>query len=634
MYLKEEVKMNTKYPRLALSIALVIGLVAVALTAVSPAAAQGESGTTLTTYKTATGHWTRTFHWTIDKSVDPDTLNMFTGDSGTSTYTITITKDSGADAAFVDGQVCVTNGGAVATENLTIWDDVLYKTGAGPFQVLISAPVDTSLNPILDPGESYCYPYSISFSPVAGAQYKNSARITITNHSGHLGSPFGPSPDADFSLPASPTLINDSINVDDTNGGSWIFNASGTVSYTRTFSCDADQGVHNNTASIRETGQADSASVTVNCYVLQVTKDARTSFKRTYNWNIDKSADQSSLTLALNQSFLVNYSVVVNVTGSTDSDWAVSGNISVYNPAPISALLNNVSDVVSGAGAASVNCGVSFPYTLAAGGTLTCTYNASLPDASSRTNTATATLQNSPSGTTDFSGSAAVDFSNATMTEADKCITVNDTYAGLLGTVCLNEAPRTFTYSRNVGPYSACGDYVVDNTASFVTQDTGATGSDSWRVNVHVPCGGCSLTIGYWKTHAGFGPQADVVSPLLPQYLGTQLFGFPVGKSIKVDNTAEAVQFLSFYGSNNDFNASNGINKLYAQLLAAKLNIANGADGSILAPTISAADSFLTTNDPLNWSGLSRAQKNQVLVWVTTLDYYNNGLIGPGHCSE
>jgi hypothetical protein len=125
-----------------------------------------------------------------------------------------------------------------------------------------------------------------------------------------------------------------------------------------------------------------------------------------------------------------------------------------------------------------------------------------------------------------------------------------------------------------------------------------------------------------------------MVSPLLPQYLGTQFLGMPLGKSIKIDTAAEAVQYLSFYGSNNDFNASNGINKLYAQLLAAKLNIANGADGSILAPTISAADSFLTTNDSLSWSGLSRAQKNQVLVWVTTLDYYNNGLIGPGHCSE
>ena len=628
--------MKKNFAGLSLTTLLVLVLMFAAFGAVSPAAAQGQAGTTLSAFKTATAHWTRTFHWTIDKSVAPATLNMFTGDSGTSQYTITVTKDNGTDAAWIDGQICVTNGGDVATENLQMIDNVTMP----PSQTVIaSVNVDLSSNPVLDPGETGCYNYHVdipSGNVVGGATYKDTADITITNHSGHLGIPFGPNPSADSVLPASPVLTNDSINVDDTNGGSWTFNASGSVSYTRTFTCDTDAGTHNNTATIRQTGQSDSASVTVNCYGLQVTKDASTSFKRTYHWSIDKSADQSSLTLALNQSFLVNYSVVVNTTGSTDSDWAVSGNIAVYNPAPIAATLNNVSDVVSGSIGATVNCGVSFPYTLAAGGTLTCTYTASLPDASSRTNTATATLQNTPGGTTDFSGSAAVDFSNATMTEADKCITVTDNYAGALGTVCLGDTlPKTFTYSRTVGPYSVCGDYTVNNTASFEAQDTQTTGSDSWTVNVNVPCaGGCSLTIGYWKTHAGFGPQADMVSPLLPQYLGTQLFGIPLGKSIKVSTAGEALQYLSFYGSNNVFDASNGINKLYAQLLAAKLNIANGADGSILAPTIAAADAFLITNDSLNWSSLSRAQKNQVLIWVTTLDYYNNGLIGPGHCSQ
>jgi hypothetical protein len=636
LHFEEEVTMKKNFAGLSLTTLLVLVLMFAAFGAVSPAAAQGQAGTTLSAFKTATAHWTRTFHWTIDKSVTPATLNMFTGDSGTSQYTITVTKDNGTDAAWVDGQICVTNGGDVATENLQIIDNVTMP----PSQTVIaSVNVDLSSNPALDPGETGCYNYHVdipSGNVVGGATYKDTADITITNHSGHLGTPFGPNPSADSVLPASPLLTNDSVNVDDTNGGSWAFNASGSVSYTRTFTCDTDAGTHNNTATIRQTGQSDSASVTVNCYVLQVTKDASTSFTRTYHWSIDKSADQSSLTLALNQSFLVNYSVVVNTTGSTDSDWAVSGNIVVYNPAPIPATLNSVSDAVSGPVGATVNCGVSFPYALAAGGTLNCTYSASLPDASSRTNTATATLQNTPGGTTDFSGSAAVDFSNATMTEADKCITVTDTYAGPLGTVCLGDTlPKTFTYSRTVGPYSVCGEYTVNNTASFEAQDTHTTGSDSWTVNVNVPCaGGCSLTIGYWKTHAGFGPQADMVSPLLPQHLGTQLFGIPLGKTIKVSTAGEALQYLSFYGSNNVFDASNGINKLYAQLLAARLNIANGADGSILAPTIAAANAFLTTNDSLNWSSLSRAQKNQVLIWVTTLDYYNNGLIGPGHCSQ
>jgi hypothetical protein len=332
----------------------------------------------------------------------------------------------------------------------------------------------------------------------------------------------------------------------------------------------------------------------------------------------------------------VNYAVVVSAS-SADSDFAVSGGIAVNNPAPIAATLNSVSDVVSGGINAAVDCGVTFPYTLAAGGTLNCTYSASLPDATSRTNTATATLQNysynddntsTAAGTSGFSGTAAVDFAAATITKAHECIAVSDTFGGDLGTVCAGNAPKTFTYSHQVGPYGTCGSYTVDNTTSFAaTDDAGYTGSDSWAVNVNVPCpGGCTLTIGYWKTHAGgVGHNADMVTALLPIRLGT-----PAGvKSVQVTSAGQAISLLSMSGD-----ASNGINKLYAQLLGAKLNIASGASDSAAASTIAAADAFLATHNAADWSSMTKAQKAQVLAWATTLDTYNNGLIGPGHCSQ
>jgi hypothetical protein len=408
------------------------------------------------------------------------------------------------------------------------------------------------------------------------------------------------------------------------------------VSYTKTVTCDTDDGTHNNTATIRETGQSDSASVTVTCYALDVSKTAQTAFKRTWSWTIDKSADQSALTLAVGQSFLVNYAVTVSAS-SADSDFVVSGNITVNNPAPIAATINDVADIVSGGIDASVDCGVTYPYTLAAGGTLICTYSASLPDATSRTNTATATLQNydynydttsTPAGTTDFAGTAAVNFATATITKIHECIDVSDTFGGALGRVCASDAPKTFTYSRQVGPYGTCGSYTVDNTASFAaTDDANYTGSDSWTVNVNVPCqGGCTLTIGYWKTHAGgVGKNADMVTPLLPILLGT-----PGGvKSVQVTTANQAITLLSMSGD-----ASNGINKLYAQLLGAKLNIASGASGSAVSSTIAAADAFLATHNAADWNSLTKAQKAQVLAWMTLLDNYNNGLIGPGHCSQ
>ena len=150
----------------------------------------------------------------------------------------------------------------------------------------------------------------------------------------------------------------------------------------------------------------------------------------------------------------------------------------------------------------------------------------------------------------------------------------------------------------------------------------------TWDAGLFTPPDrGCTLTIGFWKNHAGFGPQADVVTPLLPIWLGNA----GGGKSVHVTTAQMAVDYLSqnVYGT-----ASNGITKLYAQLLGAKLNLASGADGSAIATTIDDADAFLATHDYLDWSSLTKSQKNLVLAWHSALGNYNEGLIGPGHCDD
>lgn len=602
---------------------------------------QGQSGTTLSETVTANGHWTRTFGWTITKSVDPASWELFKGDSGVSQYTVAVTKDNGVDAYWVDGEICVTNGGDWPTQSLQINAVVQHKVG-NDWVAYTSAPVAlgdwTVLPPVTSsPNNQHCYPYTVTFTPVAGKEYKVFGETTIMNHSGSLGTPKGPQGKASFSFPLSPLLINDEINVNDTNGKSWVFDDTDSVSYTKTFTCDADKGKHSNTATISETGQTSSASVTVSCYSLNVTKTANTSFKRTYDWDIAKSGP-TGLTLAIGQQFLATFSVQVSAT-YVDSAWAVAGDISVYNPAPTrAAKITSVEDVISDAGAAEVKCGVDFPYQLAADETLKCTYEKSLPNAASRTNTATAKLQNYTfdyqggaiaGGTTEFFKTISFGFANATIDYVDECVMVSDDRMGELGGVCYSNLPKTFSPSMNVGPYQTCGNYQFTNTASFKTNDTSATGSSAWTIPVNVPCAGCTRTIGYWKTHAGFGPQADQVSKWLPLWLGTPPPPCKPNKSVNVTTAGQAVGLLSFSGE-----ASNGINKLYAQLLAAKLNIAAGAGGGAIAATQTAADSFLAANNAANWAALSRTDRNNVLGWATLLDKYNNGLIGPGHCSE
>jgi hypothetical protein len=219
----------------------------------------------LTISKTASAHWTKSYDWTIQKGVSKSTIELKKGQSSKVTYTVTVTKSDASEAMWVDGEICVANTGAVATENMTIVDRLrVYLPDHS--QTLISATIDVSANPVLDPGESYCYPYSFPFGPFPNAtSYTNEARVTITNDPRSPGDELGPSTDAPFSVPDAPVETNGTVNVDDTNGLSWVFSASGSQSYDETFTCDRDEGTHTNTATIRETGQSASATVVVKC---------------------------------------------------------------------------------------------------------------------------------------------------------------------------------------------------------------------------------------------------------------------------------------------------------------------------------------------------------------------------------
>jgi hypothetical protein len=356
---------------------------------------------------------------------------------------------------------------------------------------------------------------------------------------------------------------------------------------------------------------------------------AHTSFDRTYTWSIHKVAHDPSITLTSTGTFVETYNVTVANTGYVDSNWKVQDGIHYYGtsftPTSVGAVVSpgiaaTISDPVDDASRCSTVLGTTVQ-------DLYCSYAASLPDGSARSVTATIGLQGGGS----VSNTLAFDFTNPTsMGEFNKCVIATDTLQGVLGTVCVGDSPVTFTYTRTIGPYGGCGDFHVDNTASL-NDDAVHPSSSSATVDVHIPCvGGCTRTIGYWKTHAGFGPQADVVTPLLPVWLGTAAGA----KSQNITTAALAVQFLSFDGSNNVFAASNGVNKLYAQLLAAKLNIASGGDGSAIAGTIAAADAFLAANNTTSWAGLSKSAQQSVLAWMTALDNYNNGLTGPGHCDD
>lgn len=187
------------------------------------------SGTTLSATTTAVGFREDRleYDWTVSKTLrsimaGPHMLDEpLTGQTTVAPndprwlgYRVVATRNEGTRSSVTGarGTVCVTNGGSIATQGLAITDVVQAKAGSAQYQDYVSSPVNVLSKPVLAAGETYCYPYEIPFAPQAGAQYRNTARVTITNHSGYIGQPFGPGSNgdgvkADFTIPSTSTSV-------------------------------------------------------------------------------------------------------------------------------------------------------------------------------------------------------------------------------------------------------------------------------------------------------------------------------------------------------------------------------------------------------------------------------------------
>ncbi len=437
--------------------------------------------------KTVNASFSRSWQWSILKAVKSGGTDLFTGDNVTHRYFVNVTRTPWDSGWSVSGVITIHNPAPFAG-TITGVTDVL--SGGGSVQV--------------DCGVSF--PYTLSSGGTLECAYQSSTLISGDNQTNNaIVATSGPldggaaTADVRFTVPTFET--NPVVNVTDTyEGDLGSFNGNKSVSYSRTFTCDGDDGLHTNTALIVETGQSASTTIPVNCHALEVTKNATATLVRPYYWTMEKSADPT-LTLPLNTGQFFEYHLTVNAT-STD-DWPLSGIINVYNPAPITATINGISDIATGTEPdiiGTVNCGVSFPYTLGAGDTLQCAYTADLGSVPSLTytrNNATATLRNhaydyqgnsATGGTTNFSGSTFIVYVTNLESIIDECINISD--GAFSFGYCYNGNQITFLYKPLIGPFNTCGVYPVNNTAQLTTTDTGTTMNSSWTVDVTVPCPG------------------------------------------------------------------------------------------------------------------------------------------------
>jgi hypothetical protein len=132
-----------------------------------------------------------------------------------------------------------------------------------------------------------------------------------------------------------------------------------------------------------------------------------------------------------------------------------------------------------------------------------------------------------------------------------------------------------------------------------------------------VSSGGCTFTQGYWKFH---GPAGCVTGNNFNQWPVTTL---TLGSVSYTD-----LEMCSIF---NTPSGGNGLISLAHNLMAAKLNIANGADGSSVAGAIAAADALIggLVIPPVGAGSLPFSATSAL---TSTLISFNEGTIGPGHC--
>ena len=320
--------------------------------------------------------------------------------------------------------------------------------------------------------------------------------------------------------------VDDCVNVTDTLGGvlgkvcstdasPTTFLYSHTVTGTPGTCVTQDNTATFTTNTTAITGSASQSVQLCTPVDLVVSKTANTSFTRTYNWGVSKSADKTRVD-QLSGSVKFTYTVVAGQTGITDSSIQAAGTITITNPNDFEDItLTGVTDLVDNAGSCSITGSTTqtvkhgIPITLS----YVCTYTSVPADG---TNTATAswdkTAANTPDGSK--SGSAAVSFGAPTIS-VNKTITPTDAFNGgggvnlctltvavtpctLTGADATPFTTQTYVYSRNIAVVpNQCVTY--PNTAA-----TGTGQTSNASVTVCGPVAG-GLTMGFWQNKNGQG---------------------------------------------------------------------------------------------------------------------------------
>ena len=462
-------------------------------------------GADLVVAKTAEPSLTRTYTWDISKDVDQTSQTIAQGGTAGFDYTVEVTHGDGVDAWQTTGTIHVSNPNDWEAITADVTDTV---DNGGLCTVTGGTDVSIPANGTVD------LPYTCTYGSAPSPQ-DGTNTATASWDPASFATPDGSasgSAEVKFST-VSPTVVDGSVSVSDPldSGSPHTVSYSDpsptTFTYHHDFSGDPAGTCtsHPNTATFttNTTGTTGSDSRTVEVCVakaaanLTVAKTAHATYTRTYTWGITMSVDPASQNIAAGDSASVSYAAALTHDAGTDSDWQVTGTITVTNPNDSGAItLTGVEDATPGG-----NCSITSgdPHaTIEALGQVTLDYICHFTsDPGSGTNTATATWDaaaaSTPNGTAD--GTAGFTF-GAPTTTVDGSVTVTDTLGGTLGTVSSTDSsPTTFTDHQHFSGDQAGTCTSHPNTATFTTNTTGTTGSDSKSAEVCVANAAADLTV-------------------------------------------------------------------------------------------------------------------------------------------
>ncbi len=450
---------------------------------------QGE----LVVIKTVNTRFTREYQWEITKTVTPPTLELFVGDTGAAAYTLDITRTTRLERDFaISGTVTISNPSV-----LPVWInqpvDVLSTGGTVALACGVGFPYR------IDGGAQLLCSYDQTLAGVytPADTITNTVTVSLTNNTVYRQ-------EVPFAFTQPTTEIDDEVTIADPIGGLSEQTVSGnlSLSYTSAPTCDAFSNWENggnagsytivNTAAL--TGATNTASaqatLTVNCYRLGVAKSVLPSYTLTTTWDITKTVDDPQVDLFAGASQQVTYTVLVTQTGAYSGSWRVDGTITISNPAPLTANLASVEDILNASYPGVVATCTPNAASIPPNSQITCDYTVDLSavGAVDGENVARAVLINNDSGVTAFTGSQAVNFTNAQVTPAQTTVAVDDSVAGALGEFTTSGSTtytRMLDCSNVTGYVDGSVARIVSNVAAIV--QTGQSDGEDVNVTCYVP---------------------------------------------------------------------------------------------------------------------------------------------------